>query len=84
MDTIEYEGYRGSVRFSADDRVLHGRLLGINDVMKARTAPWCSVISLTNDCSASGSIRVIPKFNAGAARSWPRLCLIGSGKCLAQ
>jgi len=33
MDTIEHNGYRGSVRFSADDRVFHGRLLGINDVI---------------------------------------------------
>ena len=33
MDTIEHGGYRGSVRFSADDRVFYGKLLGINDVI---------------------------------------------------
>ena len=33
MDTIEHGGYRGSVRFSADDHVFHGTLLGINDVV---------------------------------------------------
>jgi len=33
MDTMEYKGYRGAVRYSADDRVLHGRILGIEDVV---------------------------------------------------
>jgi len=33
MDTIEHNGYRGSVRFESDDRVFHGRILGINDVI---------------------------------------------------
>jgi predicted HicB family RNase H-like nuclease len=33
MDTMEYKGYRGTVRYSADDRVLHGRILGIGDVV---------------------------------------------------
>jgi predicted HicB family RNase H-like nuclease len=32
-DTLEYKGYRGSVRYSAEDRVLHGRILGIDDVV---------------------------------------------------
>jgi predicted HicB family RNase H-like nuclease len=33
MDTMEYKGYRGSLRYSAEDRVLHGRILGIGDVV---------------------------------------------------
>lgn len=33
MDTMEYKGYRGAVRYSADDRLLHGRILGIEDVV---------------------------------------------------
>lgn len=33
MDTMEYKGYRGVVRYSAEDRVLHGRILGIDDVV---------------------------------------------------
>jgi predicted HicB family RNase H-like nuclease len=33
MDTMEYKGYRGAVRYSAEDRLLHGRILGIADVV---------------------------------------------------
>ena len=33
MDALEYKGYRGVVRYSADDRILHGRILGIDDVV---------------------------------------------------
>lgn len=33
MDAIEYRGYRGAVRYSAEDRLLHGRILGIEDVV---------------------------------------------------
>ena len=33
MDTIEHGGYRGSVRFSADDHIFHGQIIGINDVI---------------------------------------------------
>ena len=33
MDTMEYKGYRGAVRYSAEDRHLHGRILGIEDVV---------------------------------------------------
>jgi predicted HicB family RNase H-like nuclease len=33
MDTMEYKGYRGAVCYSAEDRVLHGRILGIGDVV---------------------------------------------------
>ena len=33
MDTMEYKGYRGTVRYSAEDRLLHGRILGIEDVV---------------------------------------------------
>ena len=29
MDAMEYKGYRGVVRYSAEDRLLHGRILGI-------------------------------------------------------
>ncbi len=33
MDTMEYKGYRGAVSYSAEDRILHGRILGIDDVV---------------------------------------------------
>jgi predicted HicB family RNase H-like nuclease len=33
MDAMEFKGYRGSVRYSAEDKVLHGRVLGIDDVV---------------------------------------------------
>ena len=33
MDTMDYKGYRGTVRYAAEDRVLHGRILGIEDVV---------------------------------------------------
>ena len=33
MDAIAYKGYRGAVRYSAEDRILHGRILGIDDVV---------------------------------------------------
>jgi predicted HicB family RNase H-like nuclease len=33
MDTMEYKGYRGTVFYAAEDRVLHGRILGIDDVV---------------------------------------------------
>jgi len=29
--TLQYKGYDGSVEYSAEDRVLHGSLLGIRD-----------------------------------------------------
>jgi predicted HicB family RNase H-like nuclease len=35
MDAMEYKGYRGVVRYSAEDRILHGRILGIDDVVNA-------------------------------------------------
>jgi predicted HicB family RNase H-like nuclease len=31
--TLQYRGYDGSVLFSAEDRVLHGRILGIRDMV---------------------------------------------------
>jgi predicted HicB family RNase H-like nuclease len=31
--TIEYKGYDGSVLYSAEDRLLHGRILGIRDMV---------------------------------------------------
>ena len=32
-ETLRYEGYDGSVEYSAEDRVLHGRILGIRDMI---------------------------------------------------
>ena len=32
-DFMEYKGYIGSVRFSADDEVFHGKLQGIRDLV---------------------------------------------------
>ena len=31
--TLEYKGYNGSVQYSADDRLLHGNVLGIRDMI---------------------------------------------------
>jgi predicted HicB family RNase H-like nuclease len=31
--TLQYKGYDGSVLYSAEDRVLHGRILGIRDMV---------------------------------------------------
>src|ERR1035437_8551397 len=31
--TLKYRGYDGSVLYSAEDRVLHGRILGIRDMV---------------------------------------------------
>lgn len=31
--TLEYKGYNGSVLYSAEDRVLHGRVIGIRDAI---------------------------------------------------
>jgi predicted HicB family RNase H-like nuclease len=31
--TLEYKGYSGSVLYSADDKILHGRVVGIRDVI---------------------------------------------------
>jgi predicted HicB family RNase H-like nuclease len=32
-ETLQYKGYDGSVEYSAEDRVLHGSLLGIRDAV---------------------------------------------------
>lgn len=32
-ETLQYKGYDGSVEYSAEDRVLHGQLLGIRDAV---------------------------------------------------
>jgi predicted HicB family RNase H-like nuclease len=40
---LEYKGYSGSVRFSADDEVFHGKLEGIRDLV---TYEGTDVISL--------------------------------------
>ncbi|MBB6146245.1 putative HicB family RNase H-like nuclease [Silvibacterium bohemicum] len=31
--TLEYKGYSGSVLYSADDKILHGRVIGIRDAI---------------------------------------------------
>lgn len=31
--TLEYKGYNGSVLYSAEDKVLHGRIVGIRDAV---------------------------------------------------
>ncbi|MBI5886565.1 MAG: type II toxin-antitoxin system HicB family antitoxin [Deltaproteobacteria bacterium] len=32
-DTLAYKGFTGSVHFSADDKVFHGKLMDINDLV---------------------------------------------------
>ncbi len=32
-DPMQYKGYEGSVEYSAEDRLLHGKLLGIRDMI---------------------------------------------------
>lgn len=32
-ETLEHKGYNGSVLYSAEDRVLHGRVVGIRDAI---------------------------------------------------
>lgn len=32
-DTLAYKNFIGSVHFSADDKVFHGKLLGVNDLV---------------------------------------------------
>lgn len=31
--TLEYKNYHGSVQYSADDKLLHGRVLGLRDMI---------------------------------------------------
>jgi predicted HicB family RNase H-like nuclease len=31
--TLEYKGYNGSVLYSGEDKILHGRIVGIRDVV---------------------------------------------------
>jgi predicted HicB family RNase H-like nuclease len=33
MEYLEYKGFQGSVRFHAEDRTFHGRVLGVDDVV---------------------------------------------------
>jgi hypothetical protein len=33
MNRLFHQGYYGSVEYSAEDEVLHGRLLNINDIV---------------------------------------------------
>lgn len=32
-ETLQYKGYNGSVLYSAEDRILHGRVVGIRDAV---------------------------------------------------
>lgn len=32
-DYLKYKNYYGSVNFSADDRILHGKIIGITDLV---------------------------------------------------
>jgi len=32
-NTLKYKGYTGNVNFDADDKIFHGRVLGITDVI---------------------------------------------------
>jgi predicted HicB family RNase H-like nuclease len=32
-ETLKHKGYEGSVEYSAEDRLLHGRILGIRDMV---------------------------------------------------
>ncbi len=32
-NTLRYKGYTGSVNFNADDKIFHGRVLGISDII---------------------------------------------------
>ena len=34
-NTLRYKGYTGSVGFNADDKIFHGRVLGISDVVSS-------------------------------------------------
>jgi predicted HicB family RNase H-like nuclease len=45
-NTLKYKGYTGNVHFDAEDRVFHGRVLGITDVIGFEGA---SVSELEND-----------------------------------
>ena len=49
-ETLEYKGCRGSVEYSAADKVFHGRLLGISDRI---TFEGDSVDSLQKDFEAA-------------------------------
>jgi len=47
---LKYKKYVGTVQFNADDRVFHGHVLGINDVI---TFEGESVLDLENDFKAA-------------------------------
>ncbi len=32
-DTLNYKGFIGSVHFSAEDKIFHGRIVGVNDLV---------------------------------------------------
>ncbi len=49
-ETLTYQGYDGSVEYSAEDRVLHGRILGIRDVV---TFEGADVLSLEENFKAA-------------------------------
>jgi len=47
---LKYKKYLGSVQFDADDRIFHGHVLGINDVIAFEGA---SVVELEKDFKAA-------------------------------
>ena len=44
-DILKYKDFMGTVHFSTDDEVFHGKLIGINDLV---TFEGCSVVELKN------------------------------------
>jgi len=48
--TLEYKGYNGSVLYSAEDRILHGRIVGIRDAV---TYEGSNVASLEKNFKAA-------------------------------
>lgn len=48
--TLEYKGYSGSVLYSAEDKILHGRVIGIRDAI---TYEGTNVRSLERNFKAS-------------------------------
>ncbi len=45
-NALKYKGYTGTVEFDADDRIFHGRLMGISDII---TFEGTSVAELEKD-----------------------------------
>ena len=49
-ETLSYKGYHGSVEYSGEDRLLHGKLLGIRDMV---TFEGADVLSIETNFRAS-------------------------------